>query len=64
MPGPPASTRTAPGLVHLLDRNVLCTLIYEANVNHGPARRWSASLSGEFATGPTTQGTLVRMVCF
>ena len=62
MPRPTASTRKAPGAVHLLDGNVLYALIDEAHVHHAPARAWFSSLSGGFATCPITQGTLVRLV--
>lgn len=62
MPRTSAGTPTAASFVHLLDGNVLYALIDESHVHHEPARRWFSSLSGEFATCPITQGTLVRLV--
>ena len=57
-----ASGRKAASAVHLLDGNVLVALIDEAHVHHTPARHWFSNLTGEFATCPITQGTLVRLV--
>lgn len=54
------SRKTAPP-VHLLDGNVLYALIDEAHVHHTPAQQWFAAQTGEFATCPITQGTLLRL---
>lgn len=54
------SRKTAPP-VHLLDGNVLYALIDEAHVHHTPAQQWFAAHTGEFATCPITQGTLLRL---
>lgn len=62
MAGLPAPRRKSAATVHLLDGNVLYALIDEAHVHHTPARQWFSTSSGEFATCPITQGTLLRLV--
>jgi hypothetical protein len=46
----------------LLDANVLIALAIEEHVHHGPAERWFAAHSGRFATCPSTQGSLLRVL--
>jgi toxin-antitoxin system PIN domain toxin len=46
----------------LLDGNVLIALVAPTHVHHEAAHRWRAGAgSGDFATCPVTQGTLVRL---
>jgi len=46
----------------LLDANVLIALLVEDHVHHEAAERWFADLSGNFATCPVTQGSLMRLL--
>ena len=50
-----------PGLVHLLDANVLVALTSPDHVHHERARQWFAT-AGSFATCPLTQLALVRLL--
>jgi toxin-antitoxin system PIN domain toxin len=46
----------------LLDGNLLVALVAPTHVHHGAAHRWREDAgSGDFATCPVTQGTLVRL---
>jgi uncharacterized protein len=49
-------------LVHLLDGNVLVALSDASHVHHSQAARWFTVLKAPFATCPSTQGTLLRML--
>lgn len=46
----------------LLDANVLTALLVADHVHHAAAENWFAGLSGNFATCPTTQGSLTRLL--
>lgn len=46
----------------LLDANVLIALAIEDHVHHDAAEAWFASSRTRFATCPSTQGALVRLV--
>ena len=46
----------------LLDANVLIALLVDDHVHHSAAENWFAELSGNFATCPATQGSLVRLL--
>ena len=46
---------------HLLDGNVLVALVLPEHVHHDTAEHWFAD-SGLFATCPTVQGTLLRLL--
>lgn len=46
----------------LLDANVLIALLVDDHVHHAAAENWFAGLSGNFATCPVTQGSLVRLL--
>lgn len=46
----------------LLDANVLVALLVADHVHHAAAENWFAGLSGNFATCPITQGSLVRLL--
>lgn len=46
----------------LLDANVLVALTISSHVHHDAASRWFAAGDFLFATCPTTQGSLVRLV--
>jgi uncharacterized protein len=46
----------------LLDANVLIALLVEDHVHHAAAENWFASMSGNFATCPVTQGSLMRLL--
>jgi len=46
---------------HLLDGNVLVALVLPEHVHHEIAESWFQD-SGPFATSPTVQGTLLRML--
>lgn len=46
---------------HLLDGNVLVALVVPEHVHHAAARSWFHG-SGTFATCPTVQGTLLRLL--
>ena len=46
----------------LLDANVLIALLVEDHVHHGAAENWFVGMSGNFATCPITQGSLMRLL--
>jgi uncharacterized protein len=46
----------------LLDANVLIALLVDDHVHHVAAENWFAGLSGNFATCPITQGSLMRLL--
>jgi uncharacterized protein len=46
----------------LLDANVLIALLVDDHVHHAVAESWFADLSGNFATCPVTQGSLMRLL--
>ncbi len=46
----------------LLDANVLIALLVDDHVHHAAAEDWFAGLSGNFATCPVTQGSLMRLL--
>ena len=46
----------------LLDANVLVALLVEDHVHHGAAENSFAGMSGNFATCPITQGSLIRLL--
>ena len=46
---------------YLLDGNVLVSLVVAEHVHHQVARAWFAN-AGRFATCPTVQGTLLRLL--
>ncbi len=46
----------------LLDANVLIALLVEDHVHHRAAEDWFVGLSGNFATCPITQGSLMRLL--
>jgi predicted nucleic acid-binding protein len=46
----------------LLDGHVLVALMGTTHIHHEAAERWFESCQGNFATCPTTQGTLLRLV--
>jgi toxin-antitoxin system PIN domain toxin len=46
----------------LLDSNVLIALLVADHVHHSAAERWLAGTSGNFATCPITEGSLVRLL--
>lgn len=46
---------------HLLDGNVLVALVVPEHVHHAVARSWFRD-GGDFATCPTVQGTLLRLL--
>jgi len=46
----------------LLDANVLIALLVDDHVNHEPAENWLVGISGNFATCPITQGSLMRLL--
>ena len=52
---------TGPATVHLLDGNLLVALSVPQHVDHGAASRWFTGADA-FATSPTTQGTLLRLL--
>ena len=45
-----------------LDANVLIALLVEDHVHHGAAEDWFVGMSGNFATCPITQGSLMRLL--
>ena len=49
-------------MTHLLDGNVLVALVDRSHVHHPAAVNWFASHTDGFATCPTTQGTLIRLL--
>jgi uncharacterized protein len=46
----------------LLDANVLIALLVDDHVHHAAAENWFASMTGNFATCPVTQGSLMRLL--
>lgn len=54
-------TTTSAGVVHLLDGNVLTALVVPDHAHHTAARSWFGS-GRPFATSPTVQGTLLRLL--
>jgi uncharacterized protein len=46
----------------LLDSNVLIALLVDDHVHHEAAETWFVGLSGNFATCPVTQGSLMRLL--
>jgi uncharacterized protein len=54
--------KQAAGPTCLLDGNVLVALMSTTHIHHDAAERWFESYQGNFATCPTTQGTLLRLV--
>jgi uncharacterized protein len=46
----------------LLDANVLVALLVDDHVHHTAAENWFASMNGNFATCPITQGSLMRLL--
>jgi len=46
----------------LLDANVLIALLIDDHVHHAAAENWFVGLSGNFATCPITQGSLIRLL--
>jgi uncharacterized protein len=46
----------------LLDANVLIALLIDDHVHHAAAEDWFVGLSGNFATCPATQGSLMRLL--
>jgi uncharacterized protein len=46
----------------LLDANVLIALLVDDHVYHEAAENWFVGLSGNFATCPITQGSLMRLL--
>jgi uncharacterized protein len=46
----------------LLDANVLVALLVDDHVHHAAAEDWFVGLSGNFATCPVTQGSLMRLL--
>lgn len=46
----------------LLDANVLIALLVADHVHHSAAERWLAGTTGNFATCPITEGSLVRLL--
>jgi uncharacterized protein len=46
----------------LLDANVLIALLVDDHVHHDAAEDWFALLEGKFATCPSTQGSLMRLL--
>lgn len=62
MPAVPQRGVAQPSATTLLDGKVLVALVDEAQVHHVQARSWFSKLSGDFATCPLTQGTLLRLM--
>ena len=46
----------------LLDANVLIALLVDDHVHHLAAENWFTGLTGNFATCPVTQGSLMRLL--
>ena len=46
----------------LLDANVLIALLVDDHVHHGAVENWFVGMSGNFATCPITQGSLMRLL--
>lgn len=56
------SGRSATGRSVLLDANVLIALLVADHVHHDAAEDWFAGLDGTFATCPSTEGSLLRLL--
>ena len=46
----------------LLDANVLIALLVDDHVHHQAAENWFVGMTGNFATCPITQGSLMRLL--
>ena len=46
----------------LLDANMLTALLVGDHVHHGAAENWFVGMSGNFATCPIIQGSLMRLL--
>ena len=46
----------------LLDANVFVALLVDDHVHHVAAENWFVGISGNFATCPVTQGSLMRLL--
>jgi uncharacterized protein len=46
----------------LLDANALIALLVDDHVHHVAAENWFVGISGNFATCPVTQGSLMRLL--
>jgi predicted nucleic acid-binding protein len=46
----------------LLDANVRIVLLVDDHVHHVAAENWFVGISGNFATCPVTQGSLMRLL--
>jgi len=46
----------------LLDANLLIALLVDDHVHHVAAENWFVGISGNFATCPVTQGSLIRLL--
>jgi uncharacterized protein len=46
----------------LLDANVLIALLVDDHVHHVAAENWFSGVTGNFATCPVTQGSLMRLL--
>ena len=46
----------------LLDANLLIALLVDDHVHHVAAENWFVGISGNFATCPVTQGSLMRLL--
>lgn len=49
-------------MTFLLDANVLIALLVDDHVHHTAAENWFAGTTGNFATCPSTQGSLLRLL--
>lgn len=49
-------------MTFLLDANVLIALLVDDHVHHAAAENWFAGTTGNFATCPSTQGSLLRLL--
>lgn len=49
-------------MIVLLDANVLIALAIEGHIHHSAAQRWFVSEHRRFASCPSTQGSLLRML--
>lgn len=51
-----------PSVATLLDANVLIALLVDDHVHHDAAETWFSASSGRFATCPSTEGSLTRIL--
>jgi toxin-antitoxin system PIN domain toxin len=51
-----------PSVATLLDANVLIALLVDDHVHHDAAETWFSASSGRFATCPSTEGSLMRIL--